>query len=465
MLQQLQNPSKESAELMSQLGINAYDAQGNFVGLAALAQQLKSHLGDLTQAQRDQALAQIFGTDAARAATVLYREGASGIQDWTNKVNDAGYAQKQAAALTDNLAGDLERLGGSFDTLLISIGQGLQGPLRGLTQMLGGLVDGVGGVINVFADLPGPVQLAVGALAAWAIGGGKVLGAVDGLRTKFQAFREEQELQRALFAMQQREASSTAAGYSEIGSALERTGGQIETTGYKAATARAALSGLAKAIGPELAAAAATYVLASAADSLTRMANAGDDAKSEIDDLNRSLKDMGNAERIDAATSAVSRFRNELTDTKRAADDASAAMAASAFNPLALGSATADYKDAAAAADATRTPSPSSRCSRPPPVTPRTCSQLRWACPAARFWRWPTRRASISARLRCCLRQAAAVPRRAGPGQRLDAGRLQHHVGVRRRDGRRSRPPRTTRRPPPTSSSCRWMCSPASRSA
>jgi TP901 family phage tail tape measure protein len=35
MLQQLQNPSKESAELMAELGINAYDAQGNFVGLPA----------------------------------------------------------------------------------------------------------------------------------------------------------------------------------------------------------------------------------------------------------------------------------------------------------------------------------------------------------------------------------------------------------------------------------------------
>jgi hypothetical protein len=49
---------------------------------------------------------------------------APGIEEWTKKVNDAGYAQRQAAQLTDNLAGDLERLGGSFDTLLISIGQG-----------------------------------------------------------------------------------------------------------------------------------------------------------------------------------------------------------------------------------------------------------------------------------------------------------------------------------------------------
>jgi TP901 family phage tail tape measure protein len=351
MLQQLQNPSEKSAELMQQLGINAYDAQGKFVGLADLAQQLKSHLGGLTQAQRDQALAQIFGTDAARAATVLYREGAAGINEWTNKVNDAGYAQKQAAALTDNLSGDLERLGGSFDTLLISIGQGLQGPLRGLTQMLGGLVDGVGGAINVFADMPGPVQVAIGAMAAWAIGGGKVLGVVGDLRTKFQGFREEQELQRALFAMQQREAATTAGSYSQIGSALERTGGQIETAGYKAATAKAALGGLAKAIGPELAVAAATYAIASVADSISRIANAGDDAKNEIKDLNRSLKEMGNAERIDATASAVTHLRDELADTKQAADEAKSSLALAAFNPLDLGSSIADYKDATAAAD------------------------------------------------------------------------------------------------------------------
>ena len=37
MLQHLADPSKESARLMQQLGIHAYDAQGKFVGLAGLA--------------------------------------------------------------------------------------------------------------------------------------------------------------------------------------------------------------------------------------------------------------------------------------------------------------------------------------------------------------------------------------------------------------------------------------------
>jgi TP901 family phage tail tape measure protein len=119
---------------------------------------------------------------------VLYKEGAAGIEEWTKKVNDAGYAQRQAADLTDNLSGDLERLGGSFDTLLITIGGGLQGPLRGLAQMLGGLVNGVGGLLNVFADLPGPVQLAIGAMAAWAVAGGKVGGVFDAIGAKMATF-------------------------------------------------------------------------------------------------------------------------------------------------------------------------------------------------------------------------------------------------------------------------------------
>jgi len=130
MLQALQAPSGKSAELMAELGINMYDANGNMLGLSEMAGVLQTSLGHLTEEQRNAALAQIFGSDAVRAANVLYREGAAGITEWTNKVNDAGFAQEQAAALTDNLSGDIERLGGAFDTLMIQMGSGAQGPLR-----------------------------------------------------------------------------------------------------------------------------------------------------------------------------------------------------------------------------------------------------------------------------------------------------------------------------------------------
>jgi TP901 family phage tail tape measure protein len=344
MLQQLQAPSEKSAGLMRELGINAYDAQGNFVGLAGLAGQLQTQLGGLTQAQRDNALAQIFGSDAARAATVLYREGASGIQEWTDKVNDSGYAQRQAAQMTDNLAGDLERLGGSFDTLLISIGQGLQGPLRELVQMLGGLVDGVGGAVKMFGDLPGPVQAAIGAMALWAVAGGKVLGVVGGIRDKFQGFREEMALQQALFAAQN-------SGLSDTERALGGLGTTAERTGQKFGVARGLISSFAQAIGPELGIAAATYVISSAADSLSRMANAGDDARQEIDDLDDALSSLHGETFVQTLADDIELARTKLAEFRAEANVDGGGFLGALGNPLALGDLTAGFDEATESAD------------------------------------------------------------------------------------------------------------------
>lgn len=147
MLQALTPTSKEAAKLMDQLGITAYDAQGNFVGLTAFADSLQAGLKDLSVEQQNAALKTIFGSDAVRAAAVIYDQGARGIQEWIDKTNDAGFAAETAATKTDNLMGDLEQLRGAFETALISTGEGQLGPLREWTQQLTDLV-------NVYNDLP-----------------------------------------------------------------------------------------------------------------------------------------------------------------------------------------------------------------------------------------------------------------------------------------------------------------------
>ena len=187
MLQHLADPSKESARLMQQLGINAYDAQGKFVGLAGLAGQLREKLGHLTDAQRQQALAQIFGSDAIRAASILYAQGAEGIQQWTAAVNDSGYAARQAAQLQDNLAGDLEKLGGSWETLAIRMGESANGPLRAAVQALDGFLSALAqspaaaaalmGVVTVF----GAVALGAAALMRGAVHLAEFRSAMDQL--------------------------------------------------------------------------------------------------------------------------------------------------------------------------------------------------------------------------------------------------------------------------------------------
>lgn len=142
MLQRLTPQSDEAKTKMEELGISAYDAAGNFVGMASFAGNLKDALKDLTPEQRNSALATMFGSDAVRAANVIYDEGESGIRKWTAAVDDQGYAAETAATRLDNLIGDWEKFTGAMDTAFISMGEGVDGPLRSFVQGLTAIVDG-----------------------------------------------------------------------------------------------------------------------------------------------------------------------------------------------------------------------------------------------------------------------------------------------------------------------------------
>lgn len=207
MLQALSNPSGVAREKMDELGISMYDANGAFIGMEALAGQLQAKLGGLTVEQRQSALATIFGSDAVRAAAVVYDEGATGIAKWTNAVDDQGYAAETARVKMDNLKGDLEEFGGALETLMIKAGEGADGPLRALVSVATDLVRG-------FSELPDPLQqtfLLVGG------GTGILLLGVAGMMKLSAATRD------GVTAMQ------------DMGLVTEKTGGRIAKTTTTAA--------------------------------------------------------------------------------------------------------------------------------------------------------------------------------------------------------------------------------------
>lgn len=162
MLQRLIAPMGRGADLMKELGISAFDAQGKFIGMAALAGQLRDVLGGMTDEQRTASLAILFGTDAIRAASLVYEQGSEGIQDWIAATNDAGYAADTAARKTDNLMGDVERLTGELETLAIESGSGVNAVLRIFTQLAEDLVAQLAEVPPVISG----TVVALGALTA-----------------------------------------------------------------------------------------------------------------------------------------------------------------------------------------------------------------------------------------------------------------------------------------------------------
>ena len=159
MLMKLANPASDAKSTMEELGISTHDASGKFVGMANLAGQLHDKLGSLTDQQRQQAEATIFGSYAIKGAGIIMDAGKKGVEDWTKAVSDSGFAAQQASNKTNNLKGDLKMLESATQSAMTKIGEGAQGPLRKLTQGLTDLITG-------FGDLPAGVQQAIVVMSA-----------------------------------------------------------------------------------------------------------------------------------------------------------------------------------------------------------------------------------------------------------------------------------------------------------
>ncbi|MEU8519068.1 phage tail tape measure protein [Streptomyces sp. NPDC048577] len=157
MLQRLTPNSKEAQATMDQLGLSAYDATGQFVGLHELAGRMKKAFAGLTPEARNSAMGVIFGSDAVRAASILYKYGEEGVRQYTDAVNDQGYAAAVAAVKMDNLIGDLQLLKSALESALIESGSAANAALRDMVQWVTRLV-------NIYNGLPPGVQRVIGGL-------------------------------------------------------------------------------------------------------------------------------------------------------------------------------------------------------------------------------------------------------------------------------------------------------------
>lgn len=239
MLMKLAAPSAEAANTMKELGISAYDAQHHFVGMANFAGQLQKAEKNLTDEQRNQANATIFGSYAIKAANYLYEAGESGVNKWTKAVSESGYAAEQAAAKNNNLKGDLENLSGSMESLMISVGEGAQGPLRKMVQGLDTLVD-------AFAGLPSGAQQTLVVMASLAGVFGAVHKAAGNLNGSTSTManniglaidpiqRVKTALASAQTAFQMFKASSMSASEQMEAFGTSASKAQLKTAGFKA---------------------------------------------------------------------------------------------------------------------------------------------------------------------------------------------------------------------------------------
>ncbi|HFK1757049.1 phage tail tape measure protein [Bacillus thuringiensis] len=152
---------RELATSSAFLSSKFYDQQGHIQSLENISGTLHESMKDLTDQQRSMALETLFGSDAVRGATILFKEGANGVNSMWDAMSKVTAAEV-AATKIDTLKGRLTLLDSAFSTMKKTIGDALAPVVSVFVAGLQKLVDG-------FNALPGPVQKAI------AITGGIVL--------------------------------------------------------------------------------------------------------------------------------------------------------------------------------------------------------------------------------------------------------------------------------------------------
>lgn len=172
-LQNLANPTSEASAMMGELGIAAFDMQGNFVGFPALFDQLNTSMADMSDQAQLAALSTIFGAEAIDVMGLAVLQGSSPLEQMIALMQESGAAAEQSALRMDTLGAQFDALKEGANTFLGSLVAGL---LPGLRVF----VDAGNMLIDMLMKIPGPIKTAIGAVAGLLAGFAAVNTAIAG---------------------------------------------------------------------------------------------------------------------------------------------------------------------------------------------------------------------------------------------------------------------------------------------
>ena len=190
-LSRLASPSAEAAELMGQLGFNAYDAQGKMLPLKDIIGNLETATAGLTDEQKQNAIVTIFGQEAMSGMLALTAAGPAQLEELTNSLENCdGSASKMAKTMQNNLKGKVTELKSALEGAGIAIGEklipALTNGVKKITEVVSAfnnLDEGTQKSIVKFglvAAAIGPVVTIAGKLVT---GFGKLITIINGLST------------------------------------------------------------------------------------------------------------------------------------------------------------------------------------------------------------------------------------------------------------------------------------------
>lgn len=162
-LTRLMNPTDAMISSMDRLGVTMYDSQGKMYPLEGILAQLSSATKGLTDEQKNQELATIFGTNALSGMLALVDAGPVKLSKLTKSLEDSdGAADDMARTMQDNANSSVEQMLGALESAAIVVQKILAPTIRKVA-------DAVGALVQKFVNAPESTQkfiVAIGLVAA-----------------------------------------------------------------------------------------------------------------------------------------------------------------------------------------------------------------------------------------------------------------------------------------------------------
>lgn len=156
----LYTPTDGASKALSQLGVSAYEANGEAKDFNDLVDELNGSLQGMTAEQKNNALATIFTTQGLQAFNKMTASSDATVQKFWKGIQDSsGSAAQQAATQLDNLKGDITLLSSATDGLELGFYNTFSGAIRGaikdVTSEVSGLAEAMesGGISGALSKL------------------------------------------------------------------------------------------------------------------------------------------------------------------------------------------------------------------------------------------------------------------------------------------------------------------------
>lgn len=141
-LVRLIRPTKPVKEVMEQLGLEFYDSTGKMKSLAEITKILEEKTKDLTQEEKNNAYATLFGTESLSGMLALTDAGSGKLTNLTNAFQNCdGSASEMAETMLDNTKGAIEEMNGAIETMFIELQRLLAPAVKKIAKYIGDLAN------------------------------------------------------------------------------------------------------------------------------------------------------------------------------------------------------------------------------------------------------------------------------------------------------------------------------------